>query len=285
MRSLRPAASLARFFLKPPVMISTHLALLVLCQFRKQRHVLARHLLAGVKPEVLCKAPAWAPDVRALRVAERQDAAMRSLGVHTIPVWQLPPTLQRAIPPPLALFVRGDPDLLHEKGLAIVGSRHASADTAAWAYRRAVAAATARVLVISGGAQGIDAASHRGALFARGRTLAYLGTAVDRIYPSANAELFQSMLQAGGALVSEHPPLARTFRGDWSLRNRLIAAQATGVIVVEAAAISGSLNTADWARRMAVPVYVPPAYVGGERSGVEKLLADGHATCEVASEG
>jgi DNA processing protein len=131
--------------------------------------------------------------------------------------------------------------------------------------------------VISGGATGIDSAAHEGALAAGGRTLAWLGSAIDRPYPRANDALFARILRHGGALASEHPPLARTFASDHAARNRLIVGRAQALCVAEAGANSGTMGAARHARRRGVPLFVPPATVGGERAGIDALCAQGAA--------
>jgi len=161
--------------------------------------------------------------------------------------------------------------------VAIVGARQAAASARTWAEGLARHVAGHGALVVSGGAYGIDAAAHAGALASDGRTVAYLGTAADRIYPRVHAGLFARILEQGGALVAEHPPGASTFKSAHALRNRFIAGHASHVVIAEAALESGSLGTAAYARKLGRRIWVPPTTVGGERAGIERLLRDGVA--------
>lgn len=155
------------------------------------------------------------------------------------------PALLREIedPPPL-LFLKGDPLLLGLPQLALVGTRHPSLTGSADAEAFAGELARAGLVITSGLARGVDAAAHVGALRAGGRTLAVLGTGVDRPYPRENSRLFQNIVNEGGLVVSEfllgEQPLARNF----PRRNRIISGLSLGVLVVEAAPESGSLITA-----------------------------------------
>jgi DNA processing protein len=242
-----------------------------------RRAELARAVAGGSDPLALAAGPSWRVGAEARRLACRQAVALAALGIRFVRARDLPEAIARVQPPVPGLFVRGDPALLRAPAIAIVGTRQASPGPLAWAASRAALAARAGWLVISGGARGIDGAAHRAALDAGHKTLVYLGVAVDRIYPDIHRQLFERVLACGGALVSEDPPLARTYRWSHARRNRFIAAQADHVLIAEAGERSGSLGTADFARRLGVPVWVPPAEVGGERAGIAKLLAEGTA--------
>lgn len=222
----------------------------------------------------LCVGP---PSVVHWHGARRQRIAIETMGIGVVPVWRWPAYLRALTPLAPALFVRGDGALLMERGIGIVGSRRASAASQAWAAAWARHHAQQGALVISGGAMGIDAAAHAGALTVGGRTLAYQGTPVDRGYPAQNRALQIRIVACGGALVSEHPPGCRTFKSDHAMRNRFIAAHSTCLYIAEAALDSGSLGTAKWARRLGIPILVPPHGVGHARAGIEQLLQAGHA--------
>jgi len=250
--------------------------LLALIAQSSSRVALTRALLARPLDEV-ARDPELRPGPRALRLAARQARALAVLGIDTLPAPEIPARLARARPTPPALFVRGDATLLARRAVAIVGARDASPGPTAWAARVAAQVARAGLLVVSGGARGIDAAAHRATLDAGQPTVVYLGVQADRIYPRFHRRLFERVLTRGGALVSEHPPLVMAFPAGHSARNRFIAAQADVVIVVEAGEGSGSLGTAAYARRLGIPVLVPPAAVGGERRGIDGLLAAGAA--------
>ena len=160
---------------------------------------------------------------------------------------------------PYALWLRGNADLRFSclRSVAIVGSRAATAYGSYVAAEFAGSVAARGWAVVSGGAFGVDAAAHRGALSADGVTVAVLACGVDVPYPSAHAELFDA-IAAQGVLVSEWPPGRHVSRLRFLVRNRVIAALATGTLVVEAGQRSGALNTARHARDlrrrlMAVP--------------------------------
>jgi DNA processing protein len=178
--------------------------------------------------------------------------------------------------PPLALWVRGPErlDTLVDRSVAVVGSRASSA------YGEHVAAELGHQLgergwtVVSGGAYGIDAAAHRGALAAEAPTLAVLACGVDRVYPAAHGALFGRIAETG-LLVSEWPPGCAPLRHRFLVRNRLIAAVTRGTVVVEAAARSGAQATARRARRLGREVLVVPGPVTSAMSvGCHELLRD-----------
>jgi DNA processing protein len=178
--------------------------------------------------------------------------------------------------PPIALWARGPArlDELVERSVAIVGSRASSA------YGEHVAAELGHQLgergwtVVSGGAFGIDAAAHRGAMAAEAPTLAVLACGVDRPYPSAHGALFARIADTG-LLLSEWPPGCAPLRHRFLVRNRLIAALTRGTVVVEAAARSGAQATAKRARRLGREVLVVPGPVTSAMSvGCHELLRD-----------
>ena len=238
---------------------------------------LAQALRQTPQPWRVLQAGPWQPQSSHWRLAERQLYALRALNLHVVAAPALPPWVLRVRPLPPALFVRGRQQLLWRRGVALVGSRRAAPEARDWTERQARALAERRQLVVSGGALGIDAAAHRGALLGQGPTLVYLGGCVDRAAPVSNRPLFQAILQLGGALVSEHPPLSTTYAAHFALRNRFIAAQARALWVVEAGARSGTLSTAAWARRLGVPIWLAPAGIAQQTAGLRELEARGWA--------
>jgi DNA processing protein len=193
--------------------------------------------------------------------------------------------------PPQALWVRGEGrlDELIDRAVAIVGSRASTAYGEHVAGELAYGLAGRGWTVVSGGAYGIDAAAHRGALAAEGPTLAVLACGVDRPYPAGNGPLLARVAEAG-LLVSEWPPGAAAHGHRFLVRNRLIAAFSRGTVVVEAAARSGAVATAHRARRLGRPVMAVPGPVTSAMSvGCHELLRerrdDGRQVTLVASAG
>jgi DNA processing protein len=155
------------------------------------------------------------------------------------------PELLRASPdPPELLFVQGDLPMAVEPAVAIVGSRRATAYGSLQAGALAVALAERGMTVVSGGARGIDAEAHRGALRAGGRTIAVLATGFAQPYPIEHAQLFETVVAGGGALVTEQPSFVTARPDLFPRRNRVIAALSLVTVVVEAANRSGALLTA-----------------------------------------
>ncbi|WP_052720133.1 DNA-processing protein DprA [Actinoplanes rectilineatus] len=163
--------------------------------------------------------------------------------------------------PPLCLWVRGDRSLSEAfaRSVAIVGARAASPYGVQVSTDFAYELATRGRSIVSGGAFGVDAAAHQGALAAGGLTVAVLACGIDRPYPAGNSALFDRII-ADGLLVSEWPPGAEPLRHRFSIRNRLIAA-AGGTVVVEAAPRSGAIQTISRALELGRPAMAVPGPV------------------------
>lgn len=187
-----------------------------------------------------------------------------------------------SIPPPVLAF-RGAAPALGGPAVAIVGSRHPSNYGLRMAADLAGGLAVAGLVVVSGLALGIDAAAHRAAVIAGGLTAAVMGTGPDRIYPAPNRRLADDIARQG-VLLTEFPPGAPPLRDHFPRRNRIIAALADVVVVVEAAQRSGALITAGQALDLGRPVLAVPGRVGDLlAAGTLALLRDGAApACTVA---
>ncbi|MBL6975638.1 MAG: DNA-processing protein DprA [Deltaproteobacteria bacterium] len=159
---------------------------------------------------------------------------------------------------PSLMFLRGELDLT-APAVAMVGSRKADAYGRDMSYRLGRALGQAGVVVVSGGALGIDRAAHEGALDGGGRTLVVMGGGLAVPHPPSNLPLFDRALSAGSGLVSEHPVGKPASRWTFPRRNRLIAALSDAVVVVQAARVSGALITADWALSLERPLFAVPA--------------------------
>jgi DNA processing protein len=190
-----------------------------------------------------------------------------------------PAALTRLSDRPQRLRVRGE--LGDRRCVAVVGTR--LPDPYGEALTREIAAGLARggVTVVSGGAAGVDGLAHRAALDAGGHTIAVLGTGIDVAYPSEHAPLFEEIVAAGGALVSELADGTPPTRWTFPKRNRIVAALSEAVVVVRAGIRSGALITAALARRMGVAVFAVPGDVRDRLSaGPNGLLREGARVAE-----
>jgi DNA processing protein len=176
---------------------------------------------------------------------------------------------------PIALYVAGNIEALCDPQLAVVGSRNATRQGSDTAFEFAQYLAERGLGIVSGLAQGIDAAAHRGALAAQGITLAVLGSGLDVIYPQSHRELSEAIAQQG-AVVSEFPLRTAPRRANFPQRNRIIAALSLGTLVVEAARKSGSLITARWANELGREVFAVPGSIHNPMSrGCHELIKQG----------
>ncbi len=188
---------------------------------------------------------------------------------------EYPSQLQHIYDPPPGLFVRGSIKVTEQPMVAMVGSRKPTAYGIAVAEHLSAKVAGAGVTVVSGLAKGVDTAVHRGALKGGGTTLAVLGCGVDVVYPKENARLMEQMIKKG-AVVSEFPPGAKPLAWHFPLRNRLISGLSQAVVVVEAAARSGALITADMALEQGREVMAVPGNISSPLScGPNRLLKQG----------
>ncbi|MCR5846072.1 MAG: DNA-processing protein DprA [bacterium] len=177
--------------------------------------------------------------------------------------------------PPKRLYAIGSVEAL-EPGIAIIGARKATPYGIGCAERFASLAAEEGVVVISGGAIGCDQAAHRGALDAHGKTVAVLGSGADVAYPVRGTETFRRILEGGGAVVSEEPWGTPPQRWVFRKRNRIIAALAKAVLIVEAGFPSGTLSTVDHSLEMNRDVMaIPGSILSKESMGANRLLAEG----------
>lgn len=191
-----------------------------------------------------------------------------------------PPQLAATAGAPVAIFVEGDPAALSSPQLAIVGSRSATAAGRETAFEFAGRLSAAGLTITSGLATGIDAAAHRGALAARGMTIAVCGTGLDQVYPAEHSAL-AAAIAAQGALVSEFSMGTAPFAMNFPRRNRLLSGLARGVLVIEAAARSGSLITARLAGEQGRDVMAVPGSIHNALArGCHRLIKDGAALVE-----
>ncbi|MDD5033839.1 MAG: DNA-processing protein DprA [Methylococcaceae bacterium] len=196
------------------------------------------------------------------------------------------PKALREIPdPPPLLFVDGEPAALQARQLAVVGSRNPSPIGERMAGDFARALVQAGFAVTSGLALGIDGAAHRGALSGGGLTLAVAGTGLDQVYPRRHRFLAEQILDQGGALISEFPLGTPPQAGNFPRRNRIISGLSLGVLVVEAAARSGSLITARMALEQGREVFALPGSINDPLArGCNALIKQGAKLVETVTD-
>lgn len=222
--------------------------------------------------------------VRELMARALDWAAAERHQIITLADEAYPRALLETSDPPALLYVHGRLELLRTPALAIVGSRNASAQGESNAWQFAKALSEAGLTIISGLALGIDAAAHRGGLAGPGSTVAVLGTGIDIVYPTRNAELAAQIAEQG-ALVSEFPLGTPAIAHNFPRRNRLISGLARGCLVVEAALPSGSLITARLAADQGRDVYAIPGSIHAPLSkGCHALIKTGAKLVESADD-
>lgn len=221
-----------------------------------------------------------------LRLAEQTDAWLQHPSHHLITLADAayPATLLEIPDPPLLLYVKGRIDLLSTRSLGVVGSRNASVQGVRNAGWFAEHLSQAGICISSGMAAGIDAAAHEAALAHRGSTIAVVGTGVDIIYPARHKNLEKAIADKG-CIISEYSLGTPAIAGNFPRRNRLISGLAAGVLVVEAAAQSGSLITARLAAEQGREVFAIPGSIHSPLAkGCHQLIKQGAKLVESAQD-
>lgn len=195
-----------------------------------------------------------------------------------------PPLLREIYDPPILLYVKGTLTPRDKNSVAIVGSRMTTAYGMNTARKFGYQLAFMGITVVSGGARGIDSAAHQGALSAKGRTIAVLGTGINQVFPAENAALFDK-IAANGALVTQFPFNRPADKQSFPIRNRIVAGMTLGTVVVEANLTSGALITAGMAVDYGRQVYAVPGQIDSPRSkGCHDLIKKGAKLCESAED-
>jgi DNA processing protein len=235
------------------------------------------------------------PRVRVLRAKPSDDARkllddtlawLAKPGHHLITQHdpRYPELLTHIPDPPLMLYAVGEPALLARPCLAIVGARNASTQGKANAEAFAQALSSAGLTIVSGLAAGIDASAHAGALRSIGSTIAVVGTGLDRVYPARNRELALAIAE-DGCILSEYALGTAPLANNFPRRNRIISGLAAGVLVVEAAAESGSLITARLAIDQGREVFALPGSIHSALAkGCHQLIREGAHLVETVAE-
>ena len=216
-----------------------------------------------------------------------QDRAWLGVDGHHLLTWEDEryPALLRDIPsPPAALFVAGDPDILWQPQLAVIGSRNPTAGGCDNARDFATELSRQGMTITSGLAAGIDSIAHAAALDAGGYTVAVTGCGLDKVYPASSRNLAQRV-EKHGVLVSEFPPGTAPKREHFPTRNRIISGLSLGVLVVEAAMRSGTLITARLAGNQGREVFALPGSIHNPMAkGCHRLIRDGARLVENVEE-
>jgi len=202
-------------------------------------------------------------DGRAKKAAldEQKRLEEQGAGFFTYDCPEYPDRLREIYDPPAVLWYRGDVGILKEPGIAVVGTRHPSVYGSGMAQMLSRELAVRGMVILSGMARGVDTEAHKGALDARGRTVAVWGTGIDVIYPKENKKLAEQILAGGGCILSEYPLGTFPAPQNFPVRNRVLSGMSVGVLVVEAAEHSGTRITARCAMEQNRDVYAVPGNV------------------------
>ena len=187
-----------------------------------------------------------------------------------------PERLREIYDPPPVLWARGETGLLQEPGIAVVGTRHPSPYGTGMAQMLSRDLAARGMVILSGMARGVDTEAHKGALEAKGKTVAVWGTGIDVIYPKENKRLAEQILSSGGCLLTEFPTGTFPAPQNFPLRNRVLSGMSVGVLVIEAAENSGTRITARCAMEQNRDVYAVPGNVTNKNAwGPNTLIKQG----------
>ena len=187
-----------------------------------------------------------------------------------------PSKLKQIKNPPKKLFLRGNLGLLKNNSIAIVGSRECTSYGFYKAYEFAKEVSKKGICVISGLAQGIDTAAHLGAMHQKGKTIAVLGTGLNKIYPKENEILAESIIKNGGLVISEYELYEERKSENFPKRNRIMSGLSDGILVIEARKKSGTLITARYAKEQGRKVFSLPGNVDIiNSSGTNELIKNG----------
>jgi DNA processing protein len=192
--------------------------------------------------------------------------------------------LRQIYDPPVVLYVKGQLTAKDKNAVAVVGSRLTTHYGLEVSRKLSYQLAYLGVTVVSGGARGIDTSAHQGALAARGRTVAVLGTGINLVVPPENAALFERVA-AQGAVITQFPFNRNADRQSFPIRNRIVAGMTLGTVVVEANLTSGALITANMAVDCGRQIFAVPGRIDSPRSkGCHELIKKGAKLCESAED-
>lgn len=236
----------------------------------------------GIGPDVAEAIATWETTVKLAAELKR----ITDFGCHVLTQEdaEYPPLLREIYDPPIVLYVKGALLEKDKNSVAIVGSRQTTHYGLEVARRLGYQLAYLGVTVVSGGARGIDTATHQGALNAKGRTIAVLGTGINFVFPAENRELFER-IAANGAVITQFPFNRKADKQSFPIRNRIVAGMTLGTVVVEAHLVSGALITTNFATEYGRQVFAVPGRIDSPRSkGCHELIKKGAKLCEGAED-
>ena len=238
--------------------------------------------VGGIGEEVANSISSWEKNVDLASELKRIEQYNCKIVIPSDPVY--PKLLKEIYDPPIVLYVKGELTDRDRNPVAIVGSRMTTSYGMEVGRKLAYQLAYVGVTVVSGGARGIDTAAHQGAMNAKGRTIAVLGTGINVVYPTENADLFER-IAAQGALVTQFPFNRKGDVQSFPIRNRIVAGMTLGTVVVEANLTSGSLITANMAVEYGRQIFAVPGRIDSPRSkGCHDLIKKGAKLCEGAED-
>ena len=189
---------------------------------------------------------------------------------------QYPENLKKILNPPKQLYLIGNKKLLYSNGIAIIGSRKCSKNGKELSRKFSFELAQQGLTIVSGLAKGIDAEAHKGALAAKGKTIAVLGNGLNHIYPIENEGLYNEIIKKDGLIISEYPPETEPTSKQFLERNRIVSGVSLGVLVIEAAKRSGTSVTARLATKQGKKVFAIPHEIENIKGkGTNQLIRKG----------
>lgn len=238
--------------------------------------------ISGIGDDVADAVSNWPRSVN----LDQELSHIESFGCRVL-TWadeEFPPLLREIYDPPIVLYIRGELLPRDKNAIAMVGSRQTTHYGIETTRKLAYQLAYAGVTVVSGGARGIDTAAHQGALSAKGRTIAVLGTGINIVFPPENQELFDR-IAGNGAVLTQFPFNRKGDRQTFPIRNRIVAGMTQGSVVVEARRNSGALITTKFATDYGRQIFAVPGRIDSPNSkGCHDLIKNGAKLCESAED-
>lgn len=214
-----------------------------------------------------------------------ENAVKNDIDIIISDDYRYPKLLKNTNDPPLILYVKGNIECIKDRlSIACVGTRRCTKDAYEKMQEISFELSKAGAVIVSGMASGMDTAAHTGALEAGGITVAVLGTAINRIYPAENRELYYKIIESGGAVISEYPPGYYGYKSDFLRRNRIVAGMSDGVLLCQAPLRSGSITTAKFALDYGRDTFCVAGSTDEINEGSNRLIMDGCAKLILSAE-